>query len=113
MAEGDRLDGLEVTPGAAYGDSEGLMVIPLDVSLDGTIVHVDPSPDIIFHAGDQEMLRITPDGFYIQGRPVEIKDPVEHDKVVYQGFIKFMNQAAPPEQRCHVHGRLITTRRNT
>jgi hypothetical protein len=37
--------------------------------------------DIIFIIKDKEMLRITPDGFFVEGRSVPVDE--NHDKVIY------------------------------
>ena len=42
--------------------------------------------DIRFYIKDKEMLRISPDGFYVEGRKVAISDPEKHDKEVYQAL---------------------------
>lgn len=41
--------------------------------------------------GKREMLRISKDGFFVEGRPVPIDDIEEHDKEVYRAFKKFVD----------------------
>lgn len=39
---------------------------------------------------DKEMVRITPEGFFVEGRLVPIADTEKHDKEVYQAFVHFL-----------------------
>ena len=53
----------------------------------------DSKPKIILHAGsDDEMLRVTADGFYVRG----VKVPVDEDEAltVYNAFRAWMTWAA-------------------
>jgi hypothetical protein len=42
--------------------------------------------DIRMMVGDKAVLRISADGFEIEGRPVQIDDLEEHDRAVYNVF---------------------------
>lgn len=49
---------------------------------------MDPPSDITFYAKDQEeMLKITKDGFYVKGKKIS------DDKKVYSAFVKFLQEA--------------------
>ena len=44
----------------------------------------DFANSFIFTIKDKEMLRITPDGFFVEGRPVPVDE--NHDEVVYNAI---------------------------
>ena len=53
----------------------------------GRVINFAPPEDqaITFHAPDgRELLRVAPDGFHVEGRPVQIDDLEEHDRTVYK-----------------------------
>jgi hypothetical protein len=59
-------------------DGEGMRMIDTEPA----------SNDIVFFGRDgrRELLRITPTGFFVEGRPVQIDDIEEHDRTVYRAM---------------------------
>lgn len=46
----------------------------------------------------KEMLRLSPEGFFVEGRPVPIDDLEEHDKEVYRVFKEWLGIAVVRHQ---------------
>ena len=53
----------------------------------GTLTIPPPSSDLTFWIHDKEMIKLSEDGFYIEGRKVS------DDKSIYEGFKKFLQSA--------------------
>jgi hypothetical protein len=55
-------------------------------------VTAPPESNIIFHAGQSEMLKVTEDGFYIRG--VKIDQDAKEAEKVYNAFTSWLTWAA-------------------
>ena len=52
------------------------------------LVSAQPANNIIFHAGQAEMLKVTEDGFYVRG--VKIEADEKEAKEVFRAFKQFL-----------------------
>lgn len=60
-----------------------------------TILHIkNEDQSITFSSGHKERLKITPDGFFIDGQSVDIGNRDEHNMKVYQTFKDWMTMVA-------------------
>jgi hypothetical protein len=62
---------------------------------------VDVTPDappsvLVFSIdGVGEVLSVTPEGFFVRGRPVDVGDVGKHDREVYGAFKEFLGAVVP------------------